>query len=441
MRAPLPLSWLLPGLIAAGCVTQHAATPIVYPPAPSADVVDHYHGVAVPDPYRPLEQLAAPATRRWVAAENRLARPWLESLPLRAALRRDLDGLMRYARRALPVVEGGRSFGLRHDGQQAQSVLYVAAGDADPGRVLIDAGELRKDGTVAIDDFVPDPQGRRVAYALSDAGSDWKSWHIRDVDTGRDLDEVLHFTKFTSVSWARDGSGFYYSRYPARADGSGDDQRQASIWYHRVGSAQAADRFVYAITDHPTRDPYGEVTEDGRWLVVTQSEGTLTSGLVALSLEHPEAPARPLATDRDGLYTYIGARGDTLYFTTTAGAPNGRVLALDIAHPQRARWRSVVPEAGAALMQATLVGGRVFALYLEDAHSIVRLYREDGTPAGEVPLPGIGTVAGFHGHLDDAVTYFSYTDYFTPLRILGYDIASGTARTICDSDRPRTDAC
>jgi prolyl oligopeptidase len=431
MRMPSGSRWLLLlGLAAAGCATQRAATPLRYPAAPMASVVDHYHGVAVPDPYRPLEQLDAPATRRWVAAENRLARPWLESLPLRAALRRDLDGLMRYARRALPVVEGGRSFGLRHDGRQAQSVLYVATGDADPGRVLIDPAVLRKDGTVAIDDFVPDPQGRRVAYALSDAGSDWKSWHIRDVDSGRDLDEVLRFTKFTSVSWARDGSGFYYSRYPARADGSGDDQRQASIWYHRIGSAQAADRFVYAITDHPTRDPYGEVSEDGRWLIVTQSEGTLTSGLVALSLEDPQAPARPLATDRDGLYTYIGARGDTLYFTTTAGAPNGRVLALDIAHPERARWRTVVPEAGAALLQATLVGGRVFALYLEDAHSVVRLYREDGTPAGEVPLPGLGTVAGFQGHLDDAVTYFSYTDYFTPLRILGYDIASGTAHTL-----------
>jgi prolyl oligopeptidase len=417
-------------LAVAGCATERAANPLVYPPAPSADVVEHYHGVAVPDPFRPLEQLDAPATRAWVEAENRLARPWLESLPLRARLRRDLDGLMRYARRALPVVEGGRIFGLRHDGQQAQSVLYVAEGDADPGRILIDPNPLRGDGTVSIADFVPDPQGRRVAYALADAGSDWKTWRIRDVASGQDLDEVLRFIKFSTVSWARDGSGFYYSRYPARADGSGDDQRQASIWFHRVGGAQDADRLVFAISDHPTRDPYGEVSEDGRWLIITLSEGTLTSGLVALSLEQADASARPLATDWDGLYTYIGARADTLYFTTTAGAPNGQVLALDIAQPQRARWRTIVPEAREALTQATLVGGHVFAHYLKDAHSIVRRHREDGAPVGEVPLPGLGTVTGLRGHLDDAATYFSYTDYFTPLRILRYELASGASQTV-----------
>ncbi len=425
-----PRGLVLLALAAAGCVTQRAATPLVYPPAPRADVVDHYHGVAVPDPFRPLEQLDAPATRAWVEAENRLARPWLESLPLRARLRRDLDGLIRYARRALPVVEGGRVFGLRHDGQQAQSVLYVAEGDADPGRILIDPNPLSGDGTVAIADFVPDPQGRRVAYALADAGSDWKTWRIRDVASGQDLDEALRFVKFTSVSWARDGSGFYYSRYPARADGSGDDQRQASIWFHPVGRAQDADRRVYAISDHPTRDPYGEVSEDGRWLIITQSEGTLASALVALSLERADASARPLATDWDGLYTYIGARADTLYFTTTAGAPNGQVLALDIAQPQRARWRTIVPEAREALTQATLVGGQVFAHYLKDAHSIVRLHREDGAPAGEVRLPGLGTVTGFRGHLDAAATYFSYTDYFTPLRILRYELASGVSQTV-----------
>jgi prolyl oligopeptidase len=424
--------WLvLAGLAAAaGCVTQRAVTPLSYPAAPSAAVIDHYHGVAVPDPYRPLEQLDAAATRHWVDAENRLARPWLEALPLRAQLRRQFGSLMRYARRALPVQEGGRSFGLRHDGRQAQSVLYVAADGADAGRPLVDPNKLRRDGTEAIADFVPDPQGRRVAYALADAGSDWKLWRIRDVASGADLPEFIRYTKFTSVSWARDGSGFYYSRYPERPDGSGDDQRQAAIWFHRVGTPQNADRFVYAITDHPTRDPYGEVTEDGRYLIITQSEGTLTSGLVCLPLDRAAAVARPLATDWDGLYTYIGADGDQLYFTTTAGAPNGRVLALDLQHPERARWRSVVPEAPEALAQATLVGGRVFAVYLRDAHSVVRTYREDGEPAGEVALPGLGTVAGFHGHLHDAATLFSYTDYFTPLRILSYDIASGATRML-----------
>ena len=393
------------------CATQPAGPPLLYPAAPRADVVDQYHGIAVPDPYRPLEQLDAAATRRWVEAENRLARPWLDALPRHAQLRARLGTLMRYARRSVPVQEGGRYFGLRHDGRHAQSVLYVADSVDAAGRVLIDPNRLSRDGSVALAEFVPDPKGARVAYALSDRGTDWKTWRIRDVATGRDLDEVLGQTKFTSVSWARDAGGFYYSRYPARADGGGDDQRQAAIWFHRVGSPQSADRLVYAVTDHPTRVPYGEVTEDGRYLVITLSEGTLGSGIVCLPLDRPDAVVRPLLTDWDGLYTYIGARGEQLYFTTTAGAPNGRVLALDMLQPERARWRTVVPESGQALSQASLVGGRVFAVYLQDAHSVVRLYTESGAAAGRIDLPGLGSVTGFGGHLDDGETFYSYTDF------------------------------
>jgi prolyl oligopeptidase len=309
-------------------------------------------------------------------------------------------------------------------------VLYVADSADAAGRVLIDPNRMSRDGTVALAEFVPDPKGTRVAYAVSDGGTDWKTWRIRDVVSGRDLDEVIRRTKFTSVSWARDASGFYYSRYPARADGSGDDQRQAAIWFHRVGSPQSADRLVYAVTDHPTRVPYGEVTEDGRYLVITLSEGTLTSGIVGLPLDRPDAVVRPLLTDWDGLYSYIGARGEQMYFATTAGAPNGRVLCLDMLQPQRSRWRTVVPEVAEALAQATLVGGHVFAVYLKDAHSVVRVYTEGGADAGSIELPGLGTVEGFGGHLDDGETFYSYTDYFTPSRVLRYDIAAGTSRSV-----------
>ena len=421
---------VLPVLMAAAGCTARPGGALVYPVAPHDSTVDVYHGVAVPDPYRPLEQLDAPATRRWVEAENRLSRPWLERLPLRALLRAKLAALMDYERRSIPVQEGGRYFMLRQVSGQAQEALYVSDRPEEPGRVLVDPNRLRTDGTVSIDDFVPDPQGARVAYAVSDGGSDWRSWRIRDVATGRDLGEVLRYTKFTSASWARDGSGFYYSRYPARADGSGDDRQQAAIWFHRVGTPQSADRQVYAITDHPTRVPYGEVTEDGRYLIITQTEGTLTSGIVCLPLDRPDARVQPLLTDWDGLYTYIGARGDRLFFTTTAQAPHGRIMSLDILHPERSKWRTLAPEAAEALARATLVGGRVYAQYLQDAHSVVRVFQESGREAGSVELPGLGTVEGFTGHLDDVETFYSYTDFFTPPTIRRLDIAGGTSRTV-----------
>jgi prolyl oligopeptidase len=433
-------AWLLLSaalVLASGCTMPSAQAPdIEYPRAPRAEIIDDYHGTAVADPYRPLEDLDAPATRAWVAAENRLAQPFIETLPQRAQLRAQLTALMRYARRGVPERQGSHYFDLRHDGRQAQSVLYVAESPGAAGRVLIDPNTRSADGTVALADFVPDPKGGRVAYALSDGGTDWKSWRIRDVASGQDLPDLIRQTKFTSVSWASDASGFYYSRYPARADGSGDDQQQAAIWYHAVGSPQSADRLIYAVHDHPTRVPYGRVSEDGRYLVITIGEGTLANGIVALPLDRPGAAPLPLLVDWDGLYIPLGVRGDRLFFRTTAGAPNGRVLALDILHPARSDWCTIVPEAGEVLSQASLVGGRIFTVHLKDAHSVVRVFDENGADEGEIVLPGLGTVGGFDGRLDDREAFYSYTDFFTPPRILRYDIATQQSRAVYTPDMP-----
>ncbi|HEY7929972.1 MAG TPA: hypothetical protein VID71_08170, partial [Steroidobacteraceae bacterium] len=416
-----------------------------YPPAARGSVADDYFGTRVPDPYRWLEQLDAPATQSWVRAQNHLSQPWLDALPQREWIKRRLTALVDYPHFGIPVHEGGRYFFTYNSGQQNQSALYTAAelpvADHLPphARVLVDPNTLSGDATVALTDFVPDPQGRRVAYALSDAGSDWTSWHVRDAGSGRDLPDLIRFTKFTTVSWARDGSGFYYSRYPLGADGSGDDQRQAVVYFHRLGQPQSNDRLIYAVTDSHTRVPYGSVTDDGRYLVLTVGEGTLVDGIVVLPLTDSGArvqtgPGAPgpiqLLYRFDGLYTFIGSQGDELYFTTTAGAPRSRIIAVDVHDPRPAAWRTVVPQAADVLSQASLVGAHLIALYLHDAHSLVRVYDRSGGAERELALPGLGSVAGFQGHDYDRETYFSYTDFFTPPRILRFSVASGDATAV-----------
>ncbi|MGC4029900.1 MAG: prolyl oligopeptidase family serine peptidase [Steroidobacteraceae bacterium] len=422
------LATLLGGALCASCTSGPRLAPEQYPRTARGDVVDQFFGTAVADPYRWLEDVDSPQTQSFIAAQNSLTRPLLDGLRDYAVFRQRLEQLYRYERSGVPVQEGGRWFFLHNDGRQDQAVLRVADNPADPGRVLIDPGALSADGTVALTDFVPSPDGRLLAYALSEAGSDWKTWHVRDVATGSDLPDELRHTKFTSVSWARDAAGFYYSAYP-----EGDDHLQAVVRFHRIGDAQPQDREIFAVHDHPTRVPYGTVTQDGRYLVITLEDGTLSNGIVALRLDSGEVT--PVATRYDGIHQYLGSRRvpgeeqDTeLLVRTTAAAPRGRIVALRLARGGAARERVVVPEGADVIESAALVGGQVLVATLKDASSrLVRHAVDDGRLLGEVSLPGLGTIAGLTGEPDDAESYFSYSDFATPARIYRLDVASGAA--------------
>ena len=401
-----------------------AQTPI-YPLTARVEVADDYFGTKVPDPYRWLENLDSPAVKQWVASENAVTEPQLASLPQRPWLKNRLTQLWNYERYELPVHRGAHYFYLHNDGTQNQSVLYVAEDLKGPGRVLFDPNSAREDATVSLSEFDPSEQGDMVAYALSDGGTDWQIWRFRRVKDGEDLKDELRYTKFWGVSWAHDGSGVYYSRYPAVAVGKGDDAGRPAVYFHKLGTTQDEDRLVYEITDHPTRIPQARVTEDGRYLVITQVEGYEKNGVVLMDLRKPGAAAQPLLMGWDGLYHFIGSRGDELYFHTTHNAPLGRVIAVD-AH-QSAGRRNVVPEGTTAIEEASYVGGRIVAKYVEDAHGVARIYERDGQLAGSVPLPGLGGIEGFHGEGSRPETFFAYTDYLTPRRIYRLDVASNQA--------------
>ena len=402
-----------------------ASAPI-YPITARVGVSDDFFGTHVEDPYRWLEDLGSPAVEQWVAAQNALSRPWLEALPQRAWLKTRLTQLWNYERYDVPVKRGAHYFYLHNDGTQNQSVLYVSEQLDTPGRVLFDPNTVRADATVALSAFTPDEQGSVVAYATSDGGTDWQVWHFRRVSDGADLPDVVRFTKFWGVSWARDGSGIYYSRYPTLTGGRGDDSARPAIYFHTLGSAQDEDRLVYEVTDSPTRIPVGRVTEDGAWLVITQVEGYEKNGVYLLDLRHAGAAPQPLFAAWDALYTFIGARGDELLFRTTRDAPNGRVIAVD-ARAAAAAPRTIVPESATALEEASYVGGRIIARYVEDAHDVARIYERNGRLVGDVPLPGKGGVDGLRGEGRERETFFGYTDYLTPRRIYRLDVAANQA--------------
>jgi prolyl oligopeptidase len=266
-----------------------------------------------------------------------------------------------------------------------------------------------------------------VAYALSDGGTDWNTWHFRRTSDGVDLPVILKYSKFWPVSWARDSSGVYYSRYPLKPnqspdDARGDDAGRPDVYFHQLAEPQASDQLVYKVPDHPTRVPSAVVTEDGRYLIIGLFDGYETNAWLVQDLGKPDAKPQPLLTAWDALYNFLGSNGDELYFQTTNAAPRGRVIAVNAKDPAPARWRTVIPHGEYSIKNATYVGGRVIVDYTRDARSLVRMYEASGAAAGEVNLPGLGTAAGFQGSGTNPETFFSYSDYLSPTRIMRLDV-------------------
>ena len=406
--------------------TDDGGHPLAYPETRTVAQVDDYHGVRVPDPYRWLEQdvRESDAVADWVARQNALTFDYLAGLPQRAAIRARLAALWDYERYSVPVRKGGRLFFRRNDGLQDQAVLYVQEGPDGPPRVLLDPNGWSDDGTVALAEAYPGPDGRYLAYTVQDGGSDWRTARIVDVDSGEVLAETLEWLKFTGIAWA--GDGFYYSRYPRpeeddRYTGLNTDQ---SVWFHTLGTDQADDRLVYRRPDHPEWGFSPAVSHDGRHLVIEVWHGTDDRNqVVHQNLSDPDAQPDMLVSGFDAGYTFIGALDGTLYFLTNADAPNGRIVAR--APAVDAGWREVVAESGRVLEQASLVGGRLIARYLEDARSAVTVFDSAGEPVRDLELPGVGSVAGFAGDPDRPETYFSFESFNNPGEIWRYDVVTG----------------
>jgi prolyl oligopeptidase len=407
--------------------TSPAQSTLAYPETKRIDHVDVYHGTEVPDPYRWLEQDGA-ETKAWIEAQNALAQPILEAIPAREQIKNRMTQLWDYERYGVPLKRGGHYFFLRNDGLQNQSVLYVADSLQAQPRVLLDPNQLSEDATIALGEFVPSPDGRLIAYSLSDGGTDWRTWHFRDVQTGKDLPDVLRFMKFADVAWTADSKSVYYTRYPALPDGTGDGSKQRMVFRHMLGADSAKDELIYEVTDHPTRNPYAQVSDDGRYLVLFMYDGSQSTGLYYFKLGPDGAPVGEmvrLIDTFDAEYQFIEQIDDVFYVRTNADAPFARVVAIDLAKPARDQWRDVIPEARFALRDASILAGKVISQYLEDAHSVVRVSKLTGEQLYEVKLPGYGQAAGFLGTLEDTETFFSYTDFLTPTSISRLDVNTG----------------
>jgi prolyl oligopeptidase len=402
------------------------------PAAPPAthrgDVVDLLHGERVPDPYRWLEDDNSAETAEWVAAQNDVTHGYLSELPGRGEIASLLTRALETVRHGAPARHGDRWFSMRHDGLADQPVLVVADGPHDEGRILIDPNDLSRDGTVALMLWIVTDDGRRVVYATSDAGSDWMTWRVRDVESGDDLPDVLRWSKFSTASWLPDGSGLFYGALDAPSEGEAltATNQALRLQLHILGTDQTDDRIVYVDPD-PQRFPEGEVSEDGRWLILTTDRGTSLQTVVMIAdLTDASLTLRPLAPEPVAMTRVIGNQGSTFYALTDLDASRRRLVAIDLDAPQPEHWRDVVPESDDRLLNAKLVGGRVVCELLHDASSLVRVYETDGSPVGTVPLTGAVSVLELTGRQDDPLLHLATTSFTDPASVWQYDVSTGT---------------
>jgi prolyl oligopeptidase len=419
----------LGGLCALSALAADA--PLSYPKTRRVDHVDVYHGTTVADPYRWLETdvRKSPDVAAWVEAQNKVTFAYLEAIPQREAIRKRLTELWNYPRYSAPHKEGGRYFFSKNDGLQNQSVLYTLESlDGTPG-VLIDPNKWSKDGTVALAGVEPTRDGKLLAYGVAEAGSDWMHWKALDVTTGKVFDDEIKWVKFGGASWTHDDKGFYYSRFPEpkpgeKFQGLPLDQK---LYYHKLGTPQSEDALVYEVPDHPRWTVNGDVTDDGRYLVLNLGDGTTSrrNRIFCKDLTRPDGKFVPLIDDFDSRNVVLDNVGSAFYVKTDLNAPRGKVVAIDLHKPGKGDWKVLIPEAKESLQSAHVVGGQLIATYLKDARSQVKVFDLDGKFLREIELPGICSVSGFGGKRTDDETFYQVSSFATPSNIYRLDLKTG----------------
>lgn len=424
--ARLPLAAVLAPVLALATVD--------YPLTKTVEHFDDYSGTKVADPYHWLEELDSADTKAWVVAQNALTDSVTAGLPERAIIRRRLSELWNYPRTGLPFKEANWYFFTKNDGLQNQSPLYVQDGLKGEPRLLLDPNTLAADGTVALAVTSPSPDGKWLGYGLATGGSDWRELHLRDVATGQDAPDLVKWAKFTGLSWTHDSQGFFYSRYPAPAGGDPKvftklEHRQ--LCYHRVGTPQSADRLVFELPEQPAWFAGGAVSPDGRYLVISVSQpGKLGNSVYYLDLvdaAHPQlgGPVVKLIDQFASNYGFLGNRDRRFYFSTDAGAPRGRIVAVDLDAAAGAAPMIVVAEAADTMESARISAGRLVVTYLHDVVNRIALFDLAGQVAGEIPLPGLGSVTAISGRFKDAELFVGFSSYLAPGTTLRHNLATG----------------
>eukprot|EP01047_Picozoa_sp_COSAG01_P015255 COSAG01_NODE_761_length_13793_cov_1722.919819_5_plen_720_part_00 len=410
-----------------------------YPESKQVNQVDNFFGTPVADPYRWLEDDVrnSESVREWVDSQNALTFSVIKQLPYRNEIKARLTKLWDYEKFGTPFKRGERYFYFKNNGLQNQSVLYKLKSLEDEPIVLIDPNQWSADGTNALGGLEFSDDGKLLAYGVQKAGSDWRTWKVMDVETGEQLSDELNWIKFGSVSWTKDSKGFFYSCYD---EPKSDEKFQGlnlgqKVYYHRIGDSQDKDQLIHENPENPKFGFLPEVSEDGKYLVITVWQGTDDRYRVLYqNLDDPNSKLTALIENFENEYSFLGNDGSRFYFKSDFDAPKKCILSIDTLHPEQDHWKVIVPESDDSMESAGIVGKNFIVQYLQDAKSLVKLYKLDGKYAREVKLPGIGTASGFGGRRDQKETFYSFSSFNRPPSVYRYDLETGISTLIREAN-------
>lgn len=401
------------------------AAPITYPVTAKGETVDVYFDTKVSDPYRWLEDDKSAETAVWVKEENKVTYDYLSKIPFREALKARMEKLWNYEKISAPFKEGNFIYYYKNNGLQNQSVLYRkdAKGKEE---IFLDPNTFSKLGTTSLGGVNFSKDGSKVAYSLSEGGSDWRKVILMDVTNFKTLEDTLVDIKFSGVSW-KGNEGFYYSSYdkPKGSELSAKTD-QHKLYYHKLGTSQKEDQVVFG-ADQKRRYVGGTVTEDNHFLVITAANSTYGNELYIQDLTKPNSPIVLIVDNFNSDNNIIENEGGKLFIETDLNAPNKRIVSVEVTNPKPENWKDVIPETENVLNIST-GGGYFFANYMKDAVSMVKQYDYEGKLVREIQLPDLGTANGFGGKTTETTLYYSFNNYITPATIFSFEAKTGLSK-------------
>ncbi|MGA7754563.1 MAG: prolyl oligopeptidase family serine peptidase [Candidatus Sulfotelmatobacter sp.] len=432
------LSLVAAAVLAGDSQSAQSRVPDGPPLAEAKPVADTFHGTRVVDSYRWLEKSDSPATQKWVADEMEYTRALLNPLPGREAIHKRLTELLSIGNVTPPAIAGRHYFYTKREGMQNQPVLYVRDGLDGADRALVDANQLAADGTIALDWFQPSDNGKYVAYGISQSGSEMSTLHVIETKTGTILPDTIERTRAASIAWLHDNSGFYYTRYPKPGDvPPGQEMYNRHVFFHLLGSPVDTDDPIFGEGRDPEDWPSVSLSNDGRWLLITVSQGWTKSELYLQDLKS-EKPSSRLTTGKDFLYNADVYNGK-VYITTNEDAPRYRVFVTDAGNFDREAWKEIIPQSDAVLQGAAVFGGKLFAQYEQNASSQLKIFDLDGKKLSDLALPTIGTVFATGGKWNHDEMFYGFQSFTFAPSIYRYDLKDGSTSLWTKVEAPSID--
>ena len=403
--------------------THSFSQTIDYPVSIKGNTQDNYHGIIIDDPYRGLEDLNSDQTQAWIIEQNRFTDSYLDDLIEQKEIKLLLEKIYNKENQSVPFRRKSKIFTYYNNGTWQQSKLFYQETTEDKKTLVIDPNLLSKDGTVSIGSVSVSPNSELIAYSISDGGSDWKTWKIKHINSGNILEDTIQWSKFSNAEWAKDNSGFYYSGYsePQKGDEYKELNRNQKLFFHTLGQPQSNDQLIYERPEHPEWGWGTTITEDGHFLILSVSEGTDERNRLFYKDLRKDESFVELIPDLRAQFTFLGNEGSIFWFSTDLNAPKGKVISIDINHPEEHNWKVLIAEQNDALTNVEILENYILCQYLKNVASEVFLYEKESLKKKAINFNKQGIISNISTNQDSDIFYFSYTNYIQPNQIYKYN--------------------